>query len=306
VTQTLADVVPCPAALVRDALELVLRELAPEQRDDIAAQVEAASETANSIGDALFVARSGSGVCGAAWGQPQPGKTAIFWVPQLTQAADAAVAERLTQAVARALDAANVEMSQALLLDRSSPIAAVLESAGFCYLAELMYLAGESSAIPHGRPDLAGLEFVAYDDSQRGRLIDLLERTYLASHDCAAMNGKRQMDDVLDGYQATGVYRPESWLIVRGDGRDLGVLLLAEEPAAGHFELVYMGVVPEARGHGWGGRIARHALWLAQRAGAERVVLAVDAANGPALAMYDKAGFIVWDRRAAFVRFRGS
>jgi len=104
------------------------------------------------------------------------------------------------------------------------------------------------------------------------------------------MNGKRQMDDVLDGYRATGVFQPENWLIVEREGRDVGVLLLAEDPAAALFELVYMGLVPEARGKGFGAQVARHAVRLAGKANAERVVLAVDAANSPALAMYRPRG----------------
>jgi ribosomal protein S18 acetylase RimI-like enzyme len=86
------------------------------------------------------------------------------------------------------------------------------------------------------------------------------------------------------------------------EGRDVGVLLLADHPRAGHWELMYMGLVPEARGHGWGRHIARHAQWLARCAAVERIVLAVDAANRPALAMYERAGFAEWDRRSVFVR----
>ena len=36
------------------------------------------------------------------------------------------------------------------------------------------------------------------------------------------------------------------------DGRDVGVLLLADHPRARHWELMYMGLVPEARGTGLG------------------------------------------------------
>ena len=291
------EIAPCPTELTRVALEIVLREHAPDQWKEIAAQV--------SSNDAVMIARCGEEICGAAWGQIQPGKTAIYWIPQLTPAADGQVANRLTQAVASALDAAGIDMTQTLLLNRSAPMAAVLESARFSYLAELIYLSGESSSTSNDSGDRGGLEFVPYDDSERGRLVELLERTYVDSKDCAAMNGKRKMDDVLAGYQATGVCRPENWMFVRSDGRDVGVLLMAEDPAAGHCELVYMGVVPEARGQGRGVRIARHALRLARRAGVERVVLAVDAENGPALATYAEAGFIPWDRRTVFVRFRG-
>jgi GNAT superfamily N-acetyltransferase len=297
----------CPANLLREALELVLRDLAPEHRHEIAAQSVGDGESNRSAGGPLMSARRGTELCGAAWGQLQPGKTAIYWVPQLsTQAAgDADIANRLTQAVTEALDAVGVDLTQTLLVDGSAPAARTLESAGFIYLAELLYLAGESTSVSSGPEHRENLEFVVYDDSQRGRLVALLERTYLNSRDCAAMNGKRQMDDVLDGYRTTGVYRPENWMFVRSGKQDVGVLLLADEPAAGHCELVYMGLVPEARGHGYGVQIAQHALCLAERMSAERVVLAVDAANEPAVAMYSEAGFMMWDRRTVYVRYRG-
>jgi ribosomal protein S18 acetylase RimI-like enzyme len=64
-----------------------------------------------------------------------------------------------------------------------------------------------------------------------------------------------------------------------------------------------MGLVPSARGCGWGRQIAQHAQYLVQRAQVERIVLAVDAANEPALRMYDRAGFKSWDRRTVYVRF---
>ena len=67
-----------------------------------------------------------------------------------------------------------------------------------------------------------------------------------------------------------------------------------------------MGLVPEARGKGWGVQIARHAVQLASQSNAERVVLAVDASNWPALAMYGRAGFAEWDRRTVYLRFRGN
>jgi ribosomal protein S18 acetylase RimI-like enzyme len=66
---------------------------------------------------------------------------------------------------------------------------------------------------------------------------------------------------------------------------------------------MYMGLVPAARGHGWGGQIARYAQWLARCADVNRIVLAVDAANKPAVEMYRRSGFETWERRAVYVRF---
>ena len=41
---------------------------------------------------------------------------------------------------------------------------------------------------------------------------------------------------------------------------------------------------------------------LARAAGAQRLILAVDAANEPAIAAYGTAGFSAWDRRSVFMR----
>jgi ribosomal protein S18 acetylase RimI-like enzyme len=65
---------------------------------------------------------------------------------------------------------------------------------------------------------------------------------------------------------------------------------------------MYTALIPEARGRGWGRQIARYAQWLARAAGVERIVVAVDAANWPAVAMYRDSGFQMWDQRAVYVR----
>ena len=80
-------------------------------------------------------------------------------------------------------------------------------------------------------------------------------------------------------------------------------MLLADHPKARHWELMYMGLVPEVRGRGWGRQITRYAQWLARGAAIERIVVAVDAANSPADAMYRSTGFEMWDRRTVYLRF---
>jgi ribosomal protein S18 acetylase RimI-like enzyme len=116
------------------------------------------------------------------------------------------------------------------------------------------------------------------------------------------VNGIRRIDDVLQGYRATGHFDPERWLMVRHQGEPIGCLILTAYPEHSTWELIYMGILPAARGRGWGVEIVRHALWLARRAAPKRLVLAVDAANEPALRMYAAAGFQAWDRRSVFVR----
>jgi ribosomal protein S18 acetylase RimI-like enzyme len=66
--------------------------------------------------------------------------------------------------------------------------------------------------------------------------------------------------------------------------------------------LVYLGVIPAARGHGYGLALTRHALWLARQFRRQRVVLAVDAANAPAISVYEAAGFFGFDQRLVIIK----
>jgi GNAT superfamily N-acetyltransferase len=67
-------------------------------------------------------------------------------------------------------------------------------------------------------------------------------------------------------------------------------------------ELVYFGLVPEARGAGYGEWLIRWAQYVAREAGRERIVLAVDARNQPASDTYLRCGFEEWGRRAVWLR----
>ena len=291
------EIVPCPPALVTDALALVLRDLTPDQwRDIIGPHNRGPIE-------GLVVVLADGELIGAAWGQRQPGRTAIFWPPQWTRAADEDTACRLSCAANAALDGAGIRMTQLLLADRHAPIVPTLERAGFERLADLVYLGWKTAAIPIAAP--SELTFEPYRVTERSRLSEVVEKTYEASRDCASMNGKRPMADVLDGYQATGDFSPENWLFVRADGADVGVLLLADHRAAKHWELMYMGVVPRARGRRFGREIVRGAQRRTRAAGVERIVLAVDAENFPAIKMYNETGFTAWDQRTVYVRFAG-
>lgn len=289
------EVVPCPAALSVEAYALVLGDLTPTQRRGIIPQ--------NIFGqhEALLVALDGDKLVGAAWGQRQPGNTAILWLPRLVAGTREVVADRLNCAVAAALDDAGIRMTQALVTDRQSIAAKSLQTAGFSYLADLMYLSWEAALAPV--QDASEVAFEPYCEAEHARFVELIEQTYEATQDCAALNGQRPMSETIAGYRATGVFRPENWLFVRSGVDPVGVLLLADHGTSEHWELVYMGLVPAARGKHFGAAIVQHAQQLVHQAGVARLVLAVDAANSPAIKMYNDSGFIAWDTRIVFVRF---
>ena len=107
---------------------------------------------------------------------------------------------------------------------------------------------------------------------------------------------------MLQGYAAQGTFSPDRWFFARSEDQDVGALILTEHAEGENWELVYMGVTPSGRGNGFGWQIVQFALWQAGRADVQRLILAVDEANEHALAVYRKAGFVVWDRRTVFAR----
>ena len=143
------------------------------------------------------------------------------------------------------------------------------------------------------------------DPRRMRRLAAMLEQSYIGTLDCPQLNGVRPVDEILSGYRSVGQFDPARWLVVRDAGRDVGCLLLAEHAHVGRtliWEVVYMGLVPEGRGHGWGLEIVRYGQWLAAERQVPRMVLAVDAKNTPAIQMYAAAGFKAWDRRSAWLK----
>ena len=297
------EIIRCPPKRVSEALSLVLNDIAPSQRREIAGALLDVDDRSDLSNEPLYVALRGGRLCGAAWGQRQFGNTAVFWPPQLVGDEDDQTACRLAEKVVRNLDDTAIEMTQVLSPSYASEVARVLKHVDFRHLADLLYLTCESERFPPEPPMPCELTFVTCEGSLQPRFTQLIERTYEGTLDCTALNGVRNVENVITGYQATGLFRPANWLLVRAGDEDVGILLLADHPQAGHWELMYMGLVPEARGHGWGRQITRYAQWLARRAAVERIVLAVDAANEPALQMYRSSGFEIWDRRTVYVRF---
>ena len=298
------DVDPAGAA---DALRLVLRTLPATTAEVLATAYAAPAGARPAEPHTLRRALSADGrLLGAAWAQWHPGGTATFWPSQWT-VDEPPRPDPLLRALADEATARGCTLAQSLLPLDDGLSAQGLASAGFGRLAELEYLAAPAAAddAPFGATAFAGaaMEFVAAKAADRARLAALVERTYVATLDCPALNGRQDARHVLAEYERIGAPRDQRWQIVRAAGADVGCLLLADHPQQDQVELVYMGLVPEVRGRGWGEIVALRAR---QQAGAwrrGRVVLAVDAANRPAVNLYRRAGFTAFDRRAAWILF---
>jgi len=290
-----------PREHVADALRLVYCRMEGEQAAHYVETLARGIHAGEIPGEGLREARRGGHRVGAIFSQAQPGRTAVVWPPQLAAGEPLETASQLLADTCTWLAAERVQVAHALLEKVDRPVDGLLRGAGFAPLATLLYLVSTEADFPPLRPT-GTLEFDPYDPGDHHRMLRTVQATYENSLDCPALDGLRTMEDVLAGYRATGCFGPERWLVVRQGGQDVGCLLLADHPQDQHWELVYMGLVPSARGHGWGREIVRYGQWLTGQAGRPRLVVAVDAANRPALDMYAIEGFRAWDRRRVYVK----
>lgn len=282
------------------ALALVFRNLVSEEELPHIDQLLVTPDSEEPWGG-LLVARRGEQVVGAVFSQPQPGNVALTWFPRTLADEPNKTLGLLLGAASDQLARQGVGMVQCSLSKPTPTEDALLREAGFQWLANLFYLVSNEPEFPKSAPT-SPLQFTPYRPENEFRFQRIIEATYRETLDCPSLNGIRAIDDVLAGYRASGVFDPARWLIITEGERDVGCLVLTDYPDQENWELIYMGVVPEGRGHGWGKHIARQAQWMAHLAGRPRIVLAVDAANLPAIRMYTEVGFRAWDRRSVYLK----
>jgi len=194
---------------------------------------------------------------------------------------------------------------QALLLPDAAPDVAMLESAGYRRLAELIYMRLNLASAPAPRDD-PELTWRDYQQFEPAELAEVITATYEGSLDCPALCGLRRASDAIAGHKATGIFRPQTWWIVEQNGRPAGCALLNDSKTDGVCELVYLGVVPSFRGRGLGRTMLRRAASEARASGRIAMTLAVDSHNIYARRLYDGEGFRVTGRRFAYAMFGGS
>jgi GNAT superfamily N-acetyltransferase len=292
-----------PPAVRKESLMLVLRQI-PEASADALATVVAASldDPAAPVGLLWRAVDEQNRLLGAVWAQPQAGGVAAIWPPQWNNVRPPKP-DPLLMSLLASLTRAGFHVAQSLLPDATVPEAASLLGCGFQVAADLRYLsAAARSDLPRR---FKGLHFVPYSPELRGVLSSVIERTYVGSLDCPILEGMRPISEVLDEYESVGKHRPELWLLAKSDEGDVGCLLLADHPEQDQLELLYMGLIPEVRGRGWGEELAREALRQAARHRRSKVVAAVDAKNTPAVELYRRNGYETWDTRTALVKKLG-
>ncbi|GAB4141099.1 MAG: hypothetical protein Tsb009_10770 [Planctomycetaceae bacterium] len=276
----------------REALSLLLSHLPTTERDEqVTELLEAEQQQLLSL-EGLLVAHSKDQVRGALLYLMQPDRCAYVWQPVVIESDDSErIADMLLSEVLQRLQQENPWIAQCLLDPHARRDRARLARNGFPHLVDLHYLSRNLSE-PIWESNAPPLETMTYrEENNHHRFAKILERTYIDSLDCPGVQGTRTGDDAILSHKSTGVFLPDQWTLFQIAGKDVGVLILADHPEQNAWELVYMGLVPEARGAGYGREILRLGLCAARAAGKESLCLAVDSQNHYARRVYDEAGF---------------
>ncbi|MCC6581208.1 MAG: GNAT family N-acetyltransferase [Phycisphaeraceae bacterium] len=232
---------------------------------------------------------------------PSAGRTAVLFLSCVRRRRDMPMAVRLIRAVCASLDPQRIRLVQ-VLLDLGQKLEAdALEEAGFHSLAELVYMErpirGENRVLQRD----SKIEVSHWSEDNRALFARAIIASYEQTQDCPALLGVRHIDDVMDGHRATGVFHPALWHVLHVGPEPVGVMLLSHLPSRRAIELVYLGLSVPWRGQGLGRRLVQHAMSLAGAYQADRMLLAVDRANAPALALYRGLQFVSSDHKLAMI-----
>ncbi len=199
-------------------------------------------------------------------------------------------------------------IAQTLLEPNDIASRRVFEMAGFECVGRLRYLhqpLARAGVAPTSWPDGIRLVRVA-DAGEPSRwqpdLLRAMERSYEQTLDCPRMCGLRATRDVLDSHLGTGQWDGALWWIVYAAHEPHGCMLLSRCPDQDTVELVYLGVSPQIRGQGIATRLLRLARASLHASDGATWSCAVDEANAPALALYERIGFVPYALRDALVR----
>jgi mycothiol synthase len=234
---------------------------------------------------------------------PSPGRTMLLFSPsRIPRKTPLRAIRELVQAVGAFMQERSVDLAQLLIDPRDQPIIHAYANCGFEELAELLYL---QRAVPGNAqmPDLPeAIQLQSYSESLHHVFGQTILRSYEASFDCPALNGRRHIEDIIAGHKAAGEFNPQRWLLLSENDLPRAVLLLNSSPHSDGVELVYLGLVPEARGRGIGDLMIQIA--FAQSAADQRMQLslAVDSRNTPALKLYYRHGMHRVSSRIAMIR----
>lgn len=253
--------------------------------------------------NATYVAERGGQILTAALPVPSPGRTLLLLSPPYFPTPDHRVAAgMLLEHVMGVYSAGGTHLAQVLLDPSEEDALGLYAEHRFERLAELIYLQTTTRRATAAPVLPAGYRWTTYSDETHPMFARTIAASYERSLDCPALAGRRDIEDIVAGHRAAGEFHPDLWFLLTEDKQPLGVVLLAPATPTESMELVYLGLVPGARGHGIGDVLMRQALFATHAFGLPMLTLAVDAGNGPALKLYFRHGMRRLHAKVALMR----
>ncbi len=184
---------------------------------------------------------------------------------------------------------------------------------GFAPIAQLEYLSGSVATSHDDSQQETELRWTPVDWSDPKQalieLAKLVERTYIDTEDCPQLAQYRSALQSLDGYRQSPAFDPNLWFHVHDRQGSLAGCVVLSRHRQGKdddvIELVYMGLVPEARGKGLGRLLLGGAIETCHRVGVTQMIMAVDRNNVRARGIYHQAGFQPILRERVWVKSLG-
>lgn len=301
---------PVPERMRRSALAMLLIGRAREDDAAVDHFLRFAKEQGLDLSTLWFAGEGGPDgrMLGSVLLVPNHGSTAMLFVGQATGWRDTTAVVRLIRAVCEGPGREGISVVQSLIDPGQVVEGRVLERAGLSRLAKLIYMQRVIEPGEHRVPcpsSLGGCErptIRSYSDASHADFCKAIEASYIDTLDCPGLVGMRRTEQIIAGHKATGRFDPHNWLaFFDQEGDPIAVLLFAEVAQGGAHELVYLGVAQAYRGKGVGGRLMSYAVSEAARQGGQRLYLAVDDRNDPAVRLYTGMGFRASTRKIAYV-----
>jgi ribosomal protein S18 acetylase RimI-like enzyme len=295
-------IAPARPRELEDAFRLIFRHVAEGERETRIANAQRLVQQGELDPAGILLATDRGAPVGAIACLPVPGASGLVWPPQAVAGPSrAAVEDALVRQATDWLRGRGARLGQCLLSAEEVALAEPLLRNGFAHVTTLSYMQHDLSPLPPPTRD-ERLRCVPYTvEAKQEAFHDTLLRTYEGTLDCPEVTGVRSIEEIVAGHRAQGKHDPGHWWLALADGRPVGVLLLCEVPEWAAWDVAYVGVVPEARGQGYGRELMHKAIDDARADGVARMTLSVDVRNRPAWSLYSDLGFTPSDRREVFL-----
>lgn len=279
--------IQCPPSRRREALLQLAAAHDPAQQAALSAAIKAMYHQPEDHWDGLWITLETGQLTGAIWVQRLPMNMAQLWLPK----AERKYADALLYAARQWVKTHNMRLCHVELLTQAPVPEALLIEHGMQCLARLERLTSGRFERRSVMGEATPLSLQPFGELSPPEQLALLTAVGQDSLDSQPLRDVLSIEELLAGFYQQDPQAPQHWYAVNYQGAVIGVLLLAPPLASGRWELMLMGLIPEWRGQGLGRSLLNKALALAQQAGSQEVILAVDAVNLPAKRLYRQAGF---------------